>query len=273
MSLFHQTDYREILKEELSTRLSSNRQYSLRAFARDLKLSASTVSHVLSGRKGLSATSAKAIAEKLGWTQSETEYFCALVVSEGARSETQKKFAKKTVKEHHRASPEQSKALELQIDAVRVISDWYHFPILELFKTNPKLKPKTIAKRLGLQEIEVELAISRLERIELLDRTSKGILVSNEWVISKENVPSDAVKKVHQQMLDKAKTALLTQSVQERYFRTMCFPFKVKDIAKAQADLTSFFEDFLRKHSSAEGDEIYSLSTQFIRLTEPEVKS
>ncbi|MFS6706514.1 DUF4423 domain-containing protein, partial [Staphylococcus aureus] len=135
----------------------------------------------------------------------------------------------------------------------------YHFTILELFKIDPKLKPKKIARRLLLQEIEVELAIGRLERLGLIQRTDQGIRVSNEWVISEENIPSDAIKKVHRQILDKAKDALLTQSVEERYFRSMSFPFQVKNVAKAQEDLKELLNTFIQKHSSPDGNEIYNL--------------
>lgn len=272
MSLFHQTDYREILKGELSTRLISNRPYSLRAFARDLQLSAATISHVLSGRKGLSVATAHKIAQSLGLNHLETEYFCALVAAETARSETERKQAQKTIKEYHREGLETSRAIELQLDAFRVISEWYHLPIIELFKTNPKLKPRMISKRLQISEIEISLAIGRLQRLGLIEHLSSGYRIPKELLFVKDNVPSDAIKKFHAQILEKAKNALIAQSIDERYFRSVCFPLKVKNIDKAQHDIKTFFEDFLAKHSVPEGDEIYSLSTQLFRLTEPEVK-
>lgn len=49
-----QKDYRNLLKEKLSKRLSLNPKYSLRAFARDLSISSGQLSLVLNGKKGIS---------------------------------------------------------------------------------------------------------------------------------------------------------------------------------------------------------------------------
>ena len=65
MQVLTHTQYRDVLKEMLGTRVASNPNYSLRAFARDLGISASTLSHVLSLRKGLSTKSATQVAKKM----------------------------------------------------------------------------------------------------------------------------------------------------------------------------------------------------------------
>ena len=49
-------DYREILKNELIERKRNNPSYSLRSFARSLKISPTTLSCVLKGKRGLEAT-------------------------------------------------------------------------------------------------------------------------------------------------------------------------------------------------------------------------
>ena len=76
--------YRSILKDELLRRIRQNPRYSLRAFARDLRLSPSRLSEVLSGKQGLSRQAAKAITERLGWRGSEAERFIDLVESQHA---------------------------------------------------------------------------------------------------------------------------------------------------------------------------------------------
>ena len=49
----------EILSFQLSQRKQSNPAYSMRAFARDLQISSSQLSMILSGKRGLSVASAK----------------------------------------------------------------------------------------------------------------------------------------------------------------------------------------------------------------------
>jgi hypothetical protein len=65
--------YRDLLKRELESRCGRNPRYSLRAFAKDLGLSAPRLSHVLNGRFGLSRAAAEAIADKLGLVGVEAE--------------------------------------------------------------------------------------------------------------------------------------------------------------------------------------------------------
>jgi plasmid maintenance system antidote protein VapI len=65
----------EILTEALRERKLANSSYSLRAFARDLKISPQQLSNVLSGRRGLSVPVAERIAAKLGLSVHEAEIF------------------------------------------------------------------------------------------------------------------------------------------------------------------------------------------------------
>ena len=79
-------DYRSILKSEFAQRCDRNSGYSLRAFARDLKIHPSRLSAVLNGKKGLSKDSASDVAKILGFAPREAEMFCDLVEATHARS-------------------------------------------------------------------------------------------------------------------------------------------------------------------------------------------
>ena len=89
----------EILRDELSKRMSNNPQYSLRAFARDLTVSPQQLCNVMNGRKGMSGGMALAIADRLQFTQGEKDYFCNLVQSQFARSQLAKDTALKRLNE------------------------------------------------------------------------------------------------------------------------------------------------------------------------------
>ena len=88
-------NYRQILGEELERRCKRNPSYSLRSFARDLNLSVGSISKVLSGKQGLSASKAKQISKLLDLGDSETELFCTLVESSHARAKVNRDLALK----------------------------------------------------------------------------------------------------------------------------------------------------------------------------------
>jgi len=79
-------NYIDFLKHQLELRLAKNQSYSLRAFARDLGLSASRLSEVLKKKKGLSINAAFLLTEKLGLTSKEKELFFLSVEALHSRS-------------------------------------------------------------------------------------------------------------------------------------------------------------------------------------------
>lgn len=73
-----QTSCRVILQQTLFTKQQKNKRYSLRAFARDLKISPSFLSEVLNGKYGISKQLAGQIADRLGFNSEENQHFCSL---------------------------------------------------------------------------------------------------------------------------------------------------------------------------------------------------
>ncbi len=74
----NQTSCRVILQQTLFSKQQKNRRYSLRAFARDLKISPSFLSEVLNGKYGISKQLAGQIADRLGFSSEENQHFCSL---------------------------------------------------------------------------------------------------------------------------------------------------------------------------------------------------
>ncbi len=72
--------YRTYLKSEFESRLGKNKKYSLRAYARDLMLSPQFLSHILSGKKHISVSTAVQISEKLNHSVIEASMFLDLIL-------------------------------------------------------------------------------------------------------------------------------------------------------------------------------------------------
>ena len=123
------TDYRLLLKNELTERLGSNSSYSQGAFARDVDLAPSRLSELFSGKQGLSRKKAESICDNLGFDGKQTEFFTCLVEKDHARSKTQKKIAELKLKKFQKNS-----TTPLEQEYYSLIAEWYHFPILELIQ-------------------------------------------------------------------------------------------------------------------------------------------
>ena len=76
---------RKMLNEEINLRKSRNPQYSLRAFARDLGVSPSTISEILNGHHLPSTNRALTIVARLAWEDEQRQKFLDAVSVLAAR--------------------------------------------------------------------------------------------------------------------------------------------------------------------------------------------
>ena len=263
-------NYRDVLKGALESRMTRNSGYSLRAFARDLKLHPARLSSILSGKKGLSRASASDVAARLGLSQSETEEFLDQVDSLHSRSRLTKSQAAARMKERYTVAPD---AYRLTMDAFQFISDWYHLAIVELLKLEgAKSDVKWISRKLEITDFQVEQALERLVRLEVLEQNSDGkYLIVKDFVLSPDGIPSDAIKKAHEQILKKAMDALYLQPVQDRDFYAQIFSISSRDLPEIRSKIRNFSQDLDRTYSTRPGtDRVVCMSSQLINLARME---
>ena len=260
--------YRDILRSKLEERAKVNVRYSLRAFARDLGISSSRLSAVIRGKQGLSRNYAEQIATRLGFNPSESEYFCQLVLSEDARSKRAREIARERLEAEF-----QEKPAVLSEDAYKLIADWHHVAIRQLLRieTSEVKNIAYIAKRLGVTEFVVEQALSRLEKMGYVAKAGEGYTHSNGDIHSTDGTPSDAIVKHHQQILDKAQEALVTQTAEERFFSSYTLALSTANLAKFKDELNKFIDNFNRnvEHQNKINppDEVYTINTGLFRLS------
>lgn len=259
---------KDILRENLSERMATNPSYSLRAFARDLDVSPQQLSNVINGRKGLSEMMTMKIGNRLGLNHHELNMFVESSRASFSRNKAVRVVAQAKLDQ---ISSEPDSTAYLEMDLFKIISNWYHFALVELIKISPKSKNSIslFSKRLGISENEVSLALSRLERLNLISKENGIFIVNQETMIAGNGIPSEAVKNFHRQVMNKGLMALQTQNQEERYGSTSLMPIQVKNVKKAKKliqELRNTMVTEVSDHQS--GEEVYALSIQFFRLTE-----
>ena len=258
-----ENNYRQILKSELERRCEKNPRYSLRAFARDLNLGSARLSEILNSVTGLSREKAEKIAERLGFAANQKDFFCTLVEAEHARSKVKRAIAQTRLSKYQ-APPFSS----LEVDHFKIISDWYHFAILELTEVHGfKSDDRWIANALGLQEIEVKLAIERLMRLGYLERKRKKYVQTKNFAQVSSAVPSEAIRKFHRQILKKALDAIDLQSIDQRDLGAITMSVNTKDLPVIQEKIKSFRKELARfTQANSQRNSLYCFSTQFFEL-------
>src|SRR5262245_49576172 len=157
--LLPSSGFRLYLQSEMARRLSSNPQYSLRSFALQLGINHSTLSQLLRGKRALTPRMIKNLGERLGLRPEEIEAFIA--------------------RERQAADTIVSREIRwLTMETVALLSDGSHRAILEMTLMEGFV-PDTrwIARALDLTVDEVNMALSRLTRLGLLEMAS-----ANRWV-------------------------------------------------------------------------------------------
>jgi len=254
---------REFLTEELAKRKRINPAYSMRAFARQLKLSPGELSEIMSGKRHLSLKSALRTARALGLNQSETKHLLQLAQLEKSLDLSDKDLL----------SPLESQRVVQQIsnDLFHIVSDWYCFAILNLadckgFKWNYDY----IARRLGISTVEARAGLARLERVGLVEMKGGKKRVVKDYVMTTSGIPSEAIRNYHRQMLKKAQEALDFQSVEDRDVRGLGLPVDPKNLPAIKEDLKNFLDELADKYSKGEKTEVYHLEVAFFRLNKPD---
>ncbi len=260
-------DYQPFLRDVLARRRAGNARYSLRAFARDLGISAPQLSGVMRGTKGLSPATATRVAARLKLGGTDQRRFQRLVEKSDARSASTRGAAARDLA----TSTHAAAFRELTLDGYRLIADWYHFAILELTEIpGVELAPEPIAALLGLDVATVTDAIDRLKRRGLLCRVPGS---KTKWrktdkhLTTSDGVASAAIRETTRQLLHKAEEALETQTVDERDVSTVTFAIDPKRLPEAKRVIAAFRRQMIALLEQEPRSELYCLAVQLFRLT------
>ena len=234
--LFSQ-DYREILKHEYTERVKRNPRYSLRAFSKLIGLAPARVSDILLYKKGMSSKVAQEVGRALQFTDTDIQYFCYLVESLHARNPQSRRQAKLKVKKFI----ELHRTLFMQVDTFEMISDINYLALIQLLKIHKKeISFSKLASSLGIEITEVENMLSRLIRLRLISKKGDLYEVEHETIKTPDNVPSDSIKNIHQQLLHKAMNSMQSQPITERDFYATVMPLSPKSFRSIQSSIREF---------------------------------
>jgi uncharacterized protein (TIGR02147 family) len=241
---------RGLLQKELLNRCKKNTHYSLRAFARSLKLEPSACYKILHGKRNISK-----------------KMFAFLALNLKLSPQEQMKILKIDEQCSFKADSEYQKFQTLTIEAFNIISEWYHYAILEMTKLQKfNFEPKTIARSLGLSVSEVNIAIHRLKSLGFLGLNPEGKwtdLSGNITTVGNE-FTTIALRKMQVQILNKAIAAMDDIPMECRSQSSITVAIDTSALPKALAEITKFRRKMATLlEDSNLCDQVYNLSISF----------
>lgn len=255
-------DFRLFLQDQLNERCQKNSNYSLRAFAKMLDISASALSALLSGKRPISHKMKMRLGLKLGLGLEALNKLSSK--DHGNKKENSLGFKKPKVETHFQ---------QITIDMFNVIAEPHYYNLLELTKTHDfQWDEKWIAQRLDLMISQVKIAIERLERVGLLIRNSENQLVDSTDGFStdiREGLSSHAQRLFQQRSLEQSIKAVQAVPVELRDNTSMTMAINSEDIPKAKEFLKQFRRQFCQEmEANPKLDQVYQLTISFIPVTQ-----
>ncbi len=269
------TDYRILLKEAWEGKRRKNPAYSLRAFARDIGLAPSKLSLVLRGEARLGIDHAYRVASKIGLSAQDEEAFrLSAVIEVTSNPELQSDYVQRL-----QQVLGQNESAQLSLDVFRAISDWYHIPLLVLIdQPSEDLGTPALARRLGISTTEVDCALDRLNRLQLIERDVE----SNRWkrvdgfnqIVCMRR--DEAMRKFHRQMYQKGMQTIDAHQADERVIGTETFalsPSRLKELERKVVEFKQEVSNWVDAGPIEKNDsvttEVYHLQVHCFRITNP----
>ncbi|NRA64539.1 MAG: TIGR02147 family protein [Pseudobacteriovorax sp.] len=253
------------IKQQFEKRKLKNPSYSLRAFARDLQMSASRLSELMNRNGNISVELAKKIVVRLTDDKGERQLFTDLALIGQQRTSLARDLAVVRCQTYLQSLSK----TELTVDSFLLVKEWYHLAILELIKTHDfRSDLSWISQRIGVSGPVVLKALARLERAGMIEVIEDDILLpeANYGVYPKAG--SDAVRTYHKAVISKAVHALDDLPFDQRYAGSLILAMKQENYQNAINTLGEFRTTFDERFSvQSGGDELFYLSMQFFPAT------
>lgn len=247
--------FKTVLQEELVERCRKNSSYSLRSFAKFLSVSPAALSDMLNGKRTITNKSIEKFGLALGLGLKEIEGY------------------QKNKLRNLETPVNNNPYRQVTLDQFAIISDWYHYAMIELLKVPGFSKDiLKISRALGITKMEAQLAVERLLRLELLEYDEEGELRDTSSGFStniSESLTSQGSRKLQKQILEQSLYALENISIDQRNHTSMTMaidpallPEAIKRLAAFRRELCAFLE------SQGNPKEVYQLSLSLFPVTQ-----
>lgn len=262
------TNYRVYLKDFYDFRKQHSAAFSLRFFAEKAGLSSHAhLKLAMDGKRNITKETATKLIIGLGIQGRHAEYFENLVFFNQARTDREKQiFYDKLLK----ITPN-SKLRKLDETQLRMFREWYHSVIREMVTLRDfNSAPEWISHRIidNVSPSRVQESLKLLQELGLITRTANSFKQADALLTTDDEVAGLLVKQYHQQMIEKAQSALVNQPASHRDISALTFAIRKVDFPNLKKHLQLMRKELLSFSAGAgEGEEIVQLNIQLFSLT------
>ena len=261
----------DLLRDILERKKAKNSSYSVSALARDLGVSQSLLSRVMSGKRKLTLAQAQKIVLIIGLSKSDERKLIEATLKQSSESfADDQKLSPKLAVISERESKRREQTLESE--KFNAISQWYHLPLLTLISTQGfQNDVRWIARRLGITHQEVAGAIHRLKLLGLIEDQNGLLSAVNHHVEFMPKKSEEAIREHHRQMMMKANEVLVTstddQSWNQRDISSLSMGVDTNNVGEAKELIRKFKEDMRALLTKGSANEVYQFNLQLFPIS------
>ncbi|MBL7543181.1 MAG: TIGR02147 family protein [Bdellovibrionaceae bacterium] len=268
INLYSYKDYRDFLADKINERKQLKLNASYRWLSSRAGFTSPNFLHlVITKKRHLSGDSIDRVAELFDLTKEQIKYFRSLVHFNKAKTPSEK--------EHYAAeilsSGSFNKAYPLSRDQFEYYAQWYHIPIREMLTLkNSERTAQDIANAMvpGVSKMEVEQALSVLQRMGLLQKSGDTYKASEQSVETGENFSNYGVVAYHKKMIQLGAEALDRFPSNEREISSVTIGLSEKNFQKAKEMIVEFRSKLMAISDEDQNrDQIYQYNFQVFPLS------
>lgn len=201
-------------------------------------MSPAALSLLLHQKKGISEARAESLCRILDLSRQERSLFVRSVVAHHSRNPKRRTEAQEKIQiEHGRHT--------IGNQVLSEIRSWYSLALLELMELDEcSHTVEWFSMKLKVNPSLVELALERLMECGMVKYRGGRYLATSVETTTDFDVPSNAIKKFHTQILKRAEEALYAQVPKQREFISMTLAFPQDELDDAKEMIRRFQENF-----------------------------
>ncbi len=258
----------DFLRDQYLDKKRANSNYSVSAFSRDLGVSQSLLSRILSGDRSPTVKFAAQISTLCGVSKRQSEAWIIQIIHSAKKSA-------KISKQVRRAFENRDYSIEpsfLEMERFRMICRWYHLPIIYLsYIKGPSANPSWVASKLGITEVEARDAINRLKTLGMVEQVGTKLRSTSKTLQLNTTQPELSTREFHTQFALRAIENLKDQTqsgFDARLFSTVTMAVPLSRVQEFKDKISDFQKELLSSLKSNDYDEVYQLNLQFFPLTQ-----
>ena len=236
-----------ILSEKFLDLKNKNQQLSHRYFAKKIGLSSGALSEILQGKRKISLKLAQKIADRLCLNPKEKAHFLGL--------------------NEEQIEPQGLDYTDLKNDQFQMISDWHHFAILNLVKSDYCVhKADWFARQLNLPLKTVTEALRRLLRLELLKIKGNKFVRTASRLTTSDGIRNLSIIKSNTADLQMIQSQINVIDVQQRDLTSITLLIDEEKMKDYKKWIRGIQDKFANKFQTTKSKTVFRLSIALFPL-------